>query len=37
MEQEIISRVDAIRRELEIAAVERWGRTPEIIAVSKTV
>ncbi|MBE5799288.1 MAG: YggS family pyridoxal phosphate-dependent enzyme [Clostridiales bacterium] len=37
MEQEIHTRVDAIRRELESAALERWGRAPEIIAVSKTV
>jgi len=37
MEHEIHTRVDAIRRELEMAAVDRWGRAPEIIAVSKTV
>lgn len=37
MEKEIIARVEAIRRELEQAAVDRWGRAPEIIAVSKTV
>ena len=37
MEQEILARVNAIRRELEAAAAERWGRAPEIIAVSKTV
>ena len=37
MEQKIHARIDAIRRELEIAAIERWGRAPEIIAVSKTV
>lgn len=37
MEQKIHARVSRIRRELEQAAAERWGRTPEIIAVSKTV
>ena len=37
MEQEMISRVEAIRKELEDAAMERWGRAPQIIAVSKTV
>ena len=37
MEQEIHARVSGIRRELEEAALERWGRAPEIIAVSKTV
>ena len=37
MEKEIVARVEAIRRELEYAAVDRWGRAPEIIAVSKTV
>lgn len=37
MEYEMQARVSAIRRELEMAAAERWGRTPEIIAVSKTV
>ncbi|MBR5301849.1 MAG: YggS family pyridoxal phosphate-dependent enzyme [Clostridia bacterium] len=31
------ARVSAIRLELENAAVERWGRAPQIIAVSKTV
>jgi len=34
---DIVSRVDGIRRELLSAAQERWGRAPEIIAVSKTV
>ena len=37
MEQRIIERVASIRRELEEAALERWGKAPEIIAVSKTV
>lgn len=37
MDQKMIARVDAIRAELESAALERWGRAPEIIAVSKTV
>ena len=37
MEQEMRARVSAIRLELENAAVERWGRAPQIIAVSKTV
>ena len=33
----ILSRVDSIRQELLDASKERWGRAPEIIAVSKTV
>ena len=37
MEREMTARVYAIRRELEAAAADRWGRAPEIIAVSKTV
>ena len=37
MEQKMIARVAAIRAQLENAALERWGRAPEIIAVSKTV
>lgn len=37
MAQEISSRIALIRQELEQAAVPRWGRAPEIIAVSKTV
>lgn len=37
MEQEMHARISAIRKELENAAAERWGRAPEIIAVSKTV
>ena len=37
MEQEICLRVRAIRRALEDAAAERWGRAPQIIAVGKTV
>ena len=34
---EIIERVEQVRSRLERAAFERWGRIPEIIAVSKTV
>ena len=34
---DILSRVERIRCELLEAAQERWGRAPEIIAVSKTV
>jgi len=37
MDQEILARVDAIRSTLHKVAFERWGRAPEIIAVSKTV
>lgn len=37
MEQEMRRRIEAIRRQLEEAALERWGRFPEIIAVSKTI
>ena len=37
MDLECIGRVDAIRQQLSDAASERWGRAPEIIAVSKTV
>ena len=37
MEQGMLMRVDAIRRELEQAASEKWGRAPQIIAVSKTI
>lgn len=37
MEQEMIARVEAIRQQMEKAAGDRWGRVPEIIAVSKTV
>ena len=37
MEQDMLLRVQRIRRELEEAAAERWGRAPQIIAVSKTV
>ena len=33
----MLSRVEAIRGQLREAAAERWGRAPEIIAVSKTV
>lgn len=31
------ARLDEIKRKLERAALERWGRIPQIIAVSKTV
>lgn len=34
---EAIQRVEAIRERLHRAAFERWGRVPQIIAVSKTV
>ena len=37
MDEELNKRVQAIRARLEKAALERWGRAPEIIAVSKTV
>lgn len=37
MDEELNKRVQLIREKLERAAVERWGRAPEIIAVSKTV
>lgn len=37
MEQEMLSRIQTIRSKLEEAAVPRWGRAPQIIAVSKTV
>ena len=37
MEKEMLSRVQAIRSQLEEAAIERWGHAPQIIAVSKTV
>ena len=37
MDEEIQLRVASLRRELFQAAVERWGRAPEIIAVTKTV
>lgn len=37
MENAICERVARIRREMEEAASARWGRAPEIIAVSKTV
>jgi len=30
-------RVEGIQRKIELAALERWGRVPQIIAVSKTV
>lgn len=34
---EIVKRVDRIRERLLLAGCERWGRVPQIIAVSKTV
>ncbi|MDO5299088.1 MAG: YggS family pyridoxal phosphate-dependent enzyme [Clostridia bacterium] len=37
MDREICARVAHIRKQLEDAALERWGRAPELIAVSKTV
>ena len=35
--QELQERVAAIRRALDEAALARWGRTPRIVAVSKTM
>ena len=37
MDQELCMRIADIRRRLDTAALESWGRVPEIIAVSKTV
>ena len=37
MDQEMLARVDKIRSELYNAAIARWGRAPQIIAVSKTI
>lgn len=39
MEQDLIlhARLSALRQRLNDAAMERWGRAPQIIAVSKTV
>ena len=37
MDQELCMRIADIRRRLDTAALERWGRVPEIIAVSKTI
>lgn len=37
MDEELHARVAAIRERLERASLERWGRVPQIIAVSKTV
>lgn len=34
---QIVQRVEAIRERLHLAAYERWGRVPQIVAVSKTV
>lgn len=36
-ESSLHQRVSEIRRRLEIASLERWGRAPEIVAVSKNV
>lgn len=37
MERDILLRLETIRSELFEAAAERWGRAPQIIAVSKTI
>lgn len=37
IDEELHARVSAIRKRLERASLERWGRVPQIIAVSKTV
>ena len=37
MTHELCARVSAIRQALESASFERWGRVPELVAVSKTV
>ena len=37
MEKDILERIGTIKSQLEDAAMERWGRAPQIIAVSKTV
>jgi len=37
MEQKMRSQIELIRRQLDEAALERWGRAPEIIAVSKKI
>ena len=37
IDEELHARVSAIRGRLERASLERWGRVPQIIAVSKTV
>ena len=37
MEQDILDRLGTIKKQLDDAARERWGRAPQIIAVSKTV
>ena len=37
MMNEIVNRVEAVRSRLSRAAIERWGRVPEIVAVSKTI
>lgn len=37
IDEELHARVSAIRERLERASLERWGRVPQIIAVSKTV
>ncbi len=37
MQEQIVERVSQIRAAVNEAAMERWGRAPQIIAVSKTV
>lgn len=37
IDEELHARVSVIRERLERASLERWGRVPQIIAVSKTV
>lgn len=37
MDQDMLERIERIRRELHEAAADRWGAAPEIIAVSKTI
>lgn len=37
IDEELHARVSAIRERLERASLERWGRVPQIIAVSETV
>lgn len=36
-DEELHARVAAVRERLERASLERWGRVPQVIAVSKTV
>lgn len=37
MDNDAVSRIEEIRARLSVAAMTRWGRVPQIIAVSKTV